>query len=53
MKTYTTKEVIEAGITLEPIKCYYCDSLEVTFNQKLQDAQCAVCGKWQEGGKKQ
>lgn len=48
MKTvYDVQDVINAGCTLEPIKCRNCDSLEVTFNQAMQDALCANCGEWQ------
>ena len=46
-ETYDVQDVINAGYTLEPIKCRYCKSLEVTYNQYLQDAQCANCGQWQ------
>jgi DNA-directed RNA polymerase subunit RPC12/RpoP len=47
MKTYTVEDVIKAGYNLEPIKCKYCGSLEVTFLQYVGDAQCAGCGEWQ------
>ncbi len=46
--TYDVQDVIDAEITLEPMKCRHCGTIgEVTFNQKIADAYCAVCGKWQ------
>ena len=36
-------------IKLEPIKCLYCESLEVVYNQYIGDATCQDCGEWQEG----
>ena len=44
---YDVQDVINAECTLEPIKCRNCGSLEVTFNQYIGDAQCAMCGEWQ------
>ena len=46
-KTYDVQDVINAGYNLEPIKCRKCASLEVTFNQAMNDAHCAECGEWQ------
>jgi ribosomal protein S27E len=48
-KVYDVRDVINAEITLSPIKCRYCGSLEVTFNQYIRDASCGTCGKWQIG----
>ena len=47
MTTYNVQDVINAECTLEPLKCRFCGSFEVTFVQYLGDAQCAECGKWQ------
>lgn len=44
---YDVQDVIDAGFTLEPIKCRDCDSLDVTFNQYIGDANCNYCGEWQ------
>jgi hypothetical protein len=44
---YTTQDVINARVNLEPIKCYFCKSLEVTFYQYVGDAHCVECGEWQ------
>ena len=49
IKTYTTKDVINAEYNLEPLECIFCKSLEVTFHQYIGDSYCAECGKW-EGG---
>ncbi|KKK78797.1 hypothetical protein LCGC14_2839980, partial [marine sediment metagenome] len=50
VKTYSVEEVIAAEYTLEPMKCKYCESLEVTFLQYIGDAHCAECGRWQLDG---
>lgn len=50
MKTYDVQDVINAGFNLEPIKCRFCESTEVTFNQGIGDAHCAACGAWQLEG---
>ena len=50
MKTYDVQDVINAGCNLEPIKCRFCGSTEVTFNQGIGDAHCAMCGEWQLEG---
>jgi ribosomal protein S27E len=47
MKTYTTQEVINSGINLNPIKCNQCGSIEVTYHQYIGDACCSDCGEWQ------
>jgi ribosomal protein S27E len=47
MKTYSVKQVKQAGCTLEPIKCRYCGSLEVVYNQYIGDGSCQECGEWQ------
>jgi len=47
METYTVEDVIMAECNLEPIKCKFCGSLEVTYFQYIGDASCASCGKWQ------
>lgn len=47
-KTYDVQDVINAGCTLEPLKCRACGKVgEVTFNQAVGDASCAYCGEWQ------
>ena len=47
-KEYDIQDVINAGYTLEPIKCRFCGQLgEVTFNQQIGDGLCGYCGKWQ------
>ncbi len=48
-QTYTAEQVRQAEYMLEPIKCVYCGSLEVTFLQYVDggSAQCADCGEWQ------
>tara|TARA_Y100000310_G_scaffold56232_1_gene51608 strand:+ start:33259 stop:33438 length:180 start_codon:yes stop_codon:yes gene_type:complete len=50
VKSYDVQDVINAGFTLEPIKCRYCGSLEVVYNQAIVDASCQDCGKWQLTG---
>lgn len=48
--TYTVQDVIDAGHTLEPLRCIHCGHVgEVTFQQCVDDGQCAVCGEWQLG----
>lgn len=44
---YDVDDVIAAECNLEPIKCRFCDSLEVDFLQYLGDAFCGMCGLWQ------
>ena len=44
---FDVQDVIDAGCTLEPLKCRACGSLEVEFNQAIGDAQCCTCGEWQ------
>ena len=51
-KTYSVEEVIAAECTLEPMKCKFCGSLEVTFLQYVGDAHCDECGTWQLDGEK-
>jgi len=46
-KEYDVQDVIDAECTLEPIKCRFCGSHEVTYNQYIGDACCSMCGKWQ------
>ena len=47
-KTFDVHDVIKAEITLEPMRCLYCDTVgEVTYYDYMGDAYCAVCGKWQ------
>lgn len=48
MKTYTVKDIKKAECNLEPIKCKYCDSLEVVYLQYMGDGICQSCGEWQE-----
>jgi len=47
MKTYDVQDVVNAGCTLEPIKCRFCGSLEVVYLQYVGDATCQECGRWQ------
>ena len=47
-QSYDIQDVIDAGYTLEPLKCRFCGSEhDVTYNQYVNDALCEVCGKWQ------
>jgi len=46
---FSVDEVREVECTLEPMKCLHCESLEVTFNQLVNDAYCSECGEWQSG----
>lgn len=46
--SYDVQEVINAGCTLEPMKCRHCGTVgETTYNQRIGDAYCEVCGEWQ------
>jgi ribosomal protein S27E len=47
MKTYDVQDILDRGYNLEPIKCRFCGSLEVSFYQYQYDANCAECGRWQ------
>ena len=47
-KSFDVQDVIDAEITLEPIKCRHCDTIgETTYYNSMKDAYCAVCGRWQ------
>ena len=46
-KSYTVYDVKKAGITLEPMRCLFCGSNEVTYHQYIGDAHCSSCGRWQ------
>ncbi len=47
-KTFDVQNVINAGFTLEPLRCRYCKATEnVVFNQGVGDAYCENCGTWQ------
>jgi len=46
-KVYDVQDVINAGYTLEPIKCRFCGKLTVVFNQYIGDGYCESCGRWQ------
>jgi len=46
-KIYTIKDVATLGYNLTPIKCIYCESLEVVYNQYIGDGCCQNCGEWQ------
>tara|TARA_R110002020_G_scaffold443286_1_gene654521 strand:+ start:136 stop:315 length:180 start_codon:yes stop_codon:yes gene_type:complete len=46
-KIYTVDDVILLGYNLTPIKCKYCESLEVVYNQYIGDGCCQDCGEWQ------
>ena len=49
MEEYDVQDVIDAGCTLEPIKCRLCGHVgEVVFNQYIGDGYCQVCGEWQQ-----
>lgn len=47
--TFTCGQVRAVGYTLEPLKCIFCGSLEVTFLQYVAggSGQCGTCGEWQ------
>lgn len=47
LDTFSTQEQIQAEITLDPLKCYFCGSTEVIFSQIVGDARCEECGAWQ------
>lgn len=47
MKTYDVQDVINAECNLEPLRCRFCGSLEVTYLQYVGDATCGACGEWQ------
>jgi ribosomal protein S27E len=44
---YDIQDVLDAGFLLMPIKCRFCGSLEVVFSQKVMDACCQSCDRWQ------
>ena len=46
-QVYDVQDVINAEYNLEPLKCRFCGSLEVTYNLYIGDAHCAECGEWQ------
>jgi ribosomal protein S27E len=46
-KTYDVQDVVNAEYNLEPLKCRWCGSKEVTYDQGVGDAYCASCGDWQ------
>jgi len=46
-KTYSVKDCIQAQSLMDPIKCEYCGSLEVVYNQTIIDGKCQDCGAWQ------
>jgi len=47
MKTFDVQDIIDAEYNLEPLKCRFCNSLNVAFNQYIGDAYCEECGRWQ------
>jgi hypothetical protein len=47
-KSYTVNDVDRAGCTLEPLRCLFCGSPEVTYHQYIHDARCEKCGRWQK-----
>ena len=49
LKTYTCDQVRAVGYTLEPLKCIFCNSLEVVFLQYVDGGSgyCEECGEWQ------
>ena len=47
MKTYTIHDIIKLGYNLTPLRCLFCESLEVVYNQQINDASCESCGLWQ------
>lgn len=46
-ETYTVYDVLQAEYTLEPLRCLFCGSTCVVFNQYIGDAYCEECGRWQ------
>ncbi len=47
-ENYDVQDVIDAEITLEPMKCRHCGVVgETTYYDRHGDAYCAACGKWQ------
>jgi len=45
---YDVQDVINAGFTLEPLKCRKCGRIGYTvFLQYVGDAYCEYCGSWQ------
>jgi transcription initiation factor TFIIIB Brf1 subunit/transcription initiation factor TFIIB len=44
---HDVQDVVDLGYNLDDLKCRYCGSKEVTFNQGVGDAYCAECGEWQ------
>ena len=45
---YDINDVIEAEITLEPMKCCHCNVIgETSYYDYAGDAYCAICGFWQ------
>ena len=53
MHYFGVEEVLVAECTLEPMKCVYCESLEVTYHSCVSDAYCADCGEWQTSQKEE
>lgn len=50
-KYYDVQDIINAECSVEPVKCRHCGIVgETTFNQGMNDAFCASCGKWQLAG---
>jgi hypothetical protein len=45
---FSVAEVRAAACTLEPMKCIFCGSMEVTYHNPIGDAYCADCGTWQD-----
>ena len=48
LQSFSVRDVLIAGVNLEPLVCLHCEGQEVTFNQSVNDAYCAECGQWQE-----
>jgi hypothetical protein len=51
-KSYTVNDIQRAGYNLEPMRCIFCGSHEVTYNQYIGDALCGNCGRWQNEDKR-
>lgn len=46
--SFTVADVRRAEYSLTPLRCVHCASMEVSFDQAVNDAYCADCGQWQE-----
>ena len=46
-KTYTVHDVRRAECNLEPLKCIHCGYVGLFYSQRVRDAYCPDCGRWQ------